>query len=50
MLEYSLFWVKPDVFYDKNIIREKWSELKIPLPEAINFIEEIKKNLEERWL
>jgi len=49
MLEYSLFWLKPDVF-DRNTQREEWSKLKIALPESKEFIEEIKQSLRERGL
>ena len=49
MLEYSLFWLKPDVF-DRDSEREEWSKLKIALPKAEDFIEEIKQNLRERGL
>lgn len=45
MKQYSLFWIKPDVFYDKNHKREAGSELKNPLPEPELFIEEVKKSL-----
>ncbi|MDD5770448.1 MAG: nucleoside-diphosphate kinase [Candidatus Gracilibacteria bacterium] len=41
MLQYSLFGIKPDVFYDKSIPREDGSGLKIPLPKPEDFIAEI---------
>lgn len=49
MLEYSLFWIKPDVFYaDKT--REEGSELTIPLPNPEDFINEIISELKKVWL
>jgi nucleoside diphosphate kinase len=50
MKQYSLFWVKPDVFYDRDLPREAWSELKIDLPSPEDFIDEIKSSLIARWL
>jgi len=50
MLEYSLFWVKPDVFYDRDMEREAWSELKLALPSPEIFISDIRRELVERSL
>ena len=50
MKQYSLFWIKPDVFYNRNLPREAGSELKIPLPSAEEFIAEIIGELKNAWL
>lgn len=49
MKQYSLFWIKPDVFYDKSVKREAGSELKLDLPTPEEFIQEIKSNLLNAW-
>ena len=45
MKQYSLFWIKPDVFYDVSTPREAGSELKLTLPSPDVFITEVKENL-----
>lgn len=50
MIETSLIWIKPDVFYDKSILREEWSELNIDLPLPTVFIFRIIDEINNRWL
>lgn len=49
MKQYSLFWIKPDAFYERITPREVGSELKFELPEPEKFINEVKQNLVQAW-
>ena len=45
MNQYSLFWIKPDAFYDNQDWRKDTDTLRIPLPGSEDFIQEIRDAL-----